>query len=1833
MADKKFITKNGLQTQNIDFVSPNNSNTIQAQMLDSDTLSFTGQSGQLFSVTDSLSGTIFAVNDVSGIPSIEVKDDGTILFAQYSGNIGVGKASSIAKLDIADTVLSGSGSLAGSILNLAQTWNTTGTPTAVKLNVTDTASNAASLLFDLQVGGTSRFKVEKSGEVTATSSLWLYGTGGSDVNRSGIAQWSTGSRVGNVIGGVFRLMVTNSGFTFLRSDDAFGWSPDANLQSNSPDVRLFRDAAATLALRNGLNAQTFRVYNTYTGPSDYELGKIAWELDSAVPVLRIGTEKAGSGVARALQFQTDGTTRFSIATNGTATFSTVVSLNSQVILYQNGSGILTLSNGGNNAFDRIQIGGTTSSFPALKRNTTFLEAKLADDSGYTGFRASGIELSGNRPINLYTDSGKIQFKGSSGGYVIGAQFLGSANTSLGWMGINGTDDTLNYFLIGSNSASPALSVLSNNNVGIGNTAPTQPLHVTGNIRVTGAYYDSTNSAGTSNQVLTSTGTGTDWKSLSELTGVDGTGTANYVAKWSDTDTITNSQIFDSTNVGIGTTNQSEKLTIAGNLSVGFANENVTRSIIIHSSSPFNEAGIIRQDGASLNFLYSVANQSLNLGISGTRWALGINYYGGSHKFYRTSGANPIVTIDDTTSYVGINTTSPSGQLHAASDGTLTTNLLLGQVINTSDNNRVGYSISTGNGGNIYIDAKTYTAGKIIHRAGRGTEVAAAIPWMTYDPSTIGVGFGTTSPVAGLHLSSNAGQIRAEGTGSDYCSGSILLYNSSTNVPTSRGNGMYMYMLNSGGTANEWFIGRPYSSNDKIIFARKVSPTGAGQDTAQDVHSLMTLDSSGNLGVGTNSPNGKLELFGSQPVLVIKDSLTGINSNDYLLGSLAFHGSDTSANCSGVYASIDGLVYDTNNDVQGSAGEGGALAFNTYRHDTGGAARVKYERMRITTDGNVGIGVTAPDQKLHIGGANTTAIRFSTLSEPSYYRSEIYNYYNSLKTFEIVTVGGSVFRSSESGYASVQVGNTTYYENSSQFGYHRFMNGAAEQGRFTNTGLGIGTTAPTAKLELRGDKDGTSNFDAMQLVISGNTDSNKGVTFGLDTTNNHAVIYARTLGVGGLPIRINGSSLYIGAGTNSSVGVGSTAPPYKLYSQIDNNTPGNTTTALGIRNINAGSAADTRFYLGNDISGSAGAILTYSSNHTSTPNALSIINNVSGATSILTFHTNASTERMRIDGSGRVGVATISPVTRFQVGAKVSDDNNYSYDSNSLMVVHQTATSTTVLNDPQEVLFLTRQGTGSQAYGAAASFRLSRYENAGNSNVGSRTRLDIVLAHNVFMASPTTVLTALSSGNIGIGTTTPTARLQTHATDASNIPLLVRGAGGQTADMQQWQDSSGLVRTVVTAGGNVGIRTATPKAALHTATGFYALISQSFFGGSHYSNSNGLLIRTDVAVSDNRMIELTIEGNSYNDTKGPIFARVQCYNYTTSGTIINTSAFSTDPGFSIDVFHYEGFVYFWFAQTSSFQTYTFKLISPMAEHVITQVSNVVKPTTGVTNSVTITPAKLWNSFNDGAGSGLDADLLDGQQGSYYAAAASISGTTNYIAKFTSSSAIGNSIIFDNGTNVGIGTASPGSKLTIDGGEIAVTSTSANPTLTLTDTSANNDPYIRFIPATSSNAFALGIDDSDSDKFKISYGSSAVLGVSDRFTIDTSGNVGIGTASPTYKLHVIGSFAATTKSFVIDHPTKPNQILRHGSLEGPEFGVYVRGKSTKNVIQLPDYWFGLVDEDTITVNITAVGKIRSYAVERIENNNVYIYTDSQDNEYNYCYIIFAERKDINKLVVEE
>lgn len=132
----------------------------------------------------------------------------------------------------------------------------------------------------------------------------------------------------------------------------------------------------------------------------------------------------------------------------------------------------------------------------------------------------------------------------------------------------------------------------------------------------------------------------------------------------------------------------------------------------------------------------------------------------------------------------------------------------------------------------------------------------------------------------------------------------------------------------------------------------------------------------------------------------------------------------------------------------------------------------------------------------------------------------------------------------------------------------------------------------------------------------------------------------------------------------------------------------------------------------------------------------------------------------------------------------------------------------------------------------------------------------------------------------------------------------------------------------------------------------------------------------------------------------------------------------------------------------------------------------------------------------------------------------------------------------------------------------------------------------------------------------------------------GNVGIGTSSVSgyYALQVNGNIQGSYKSFVIDHPTKENTQLAHACIEGPEIGVYFRGKSTSDTIVVADYWDSLVDIDSMTVDLTAIGQGQDLFVSSIKENGDVVVGTNTDKPLNYYYVVYGERKDINKLVVE-
>jgi hypothetical protein len=108
---------------------------------------------------------------------------------------------------------------------------------------------------------------------------------------------------------------------------------------------------------------------------------------------------------------------------------------------------------------------------------------------------------------------------------------------------------------------------------------------------------------------------------------------------------------------------------------------------------------------------------------------------------------------------------------------------------------------------------------------------------------------------------------------------------------------------------------------------------------------------------------------------------------------------------------------------------------------------------------------------------------------------------------------------------------------------------------------------------------------------------------------------------------------------------------------------------------------------------------------------------------------------------------------------------------------------------------------------------------------------------------------------------------------------------------------------------------------------------------------------------------------------------------------------------------------------------------------------------------------------------------------------------------------------------------------------------------------------------------------------------------------------------------GGVYATSKSFWITNPIKLGYKLRHGSLEGPENGVYFRGKSSLNRIELPTDWVWLVDFDSITAQLTSTCGDELF-IESITDQWIKVGGVTCE----YFYVINAERNDIDDLKID-
>ena len=507
------------------------------------------------------------------------------------------------------------------------------------------------------------------------------------------------------------------------------------------------------------------------------------------------------------------------------------------------------------------------------------------------------------------------------------------------------------------SPTERMRILSDGNVGIGDNliAPAHRLHVSGDAIISGVLYDSTNSSGVAGHVFTSEAGGPQWKMIEDvLSGVGGNGTANYVPKWEDSDTIGDSVIYDDgTSVGINTNNPGSFSAGANNLVIGsgVGDEGMTiysatgsQGMIrfadgTSSTSPYR--GRVEYDhsvdtlylgaGGSTQFHFR-SNGSLRLAeTSLLEWGGDTNgIYGSNTSNYfaiRTNNVEQVRVISD--GNVGIGTTAPWTRFTIAGGTTAEADDFIPMSVSPS--------VAGGNSAGVlfgvypvwgyakqgifwerYVGNGGYGGRGKLHFVNRDA-VDDSVPTIADSKMTIledgNVGIGTTSPSTLLHIDDDttAAGLTIKGAGPGYVNAAIVL--KATNSTSYRGLGVFMH---DAGGDTEWYAGTPYAAADQYMIARKASQASPDYGTAVTGNALFTVKNDGKVGIGTTTPDAELQVMNN-------------DSSSYRFG----------------YGGTSDVYFDAD-DVY-------------FRSDNGGANQITKK------GGSLGIGVVNAEHKLHVAG--------------------------------------------------------------------------------------------------------------------------------------------------------------------------------------------------------------------------------------------------------------------------------------------------------------------------------------------------------------------------------------------------------------------------------------------------------------------------------------------------------------------------------------------------------------------------------------------------------------------------------------------------------------------------------------------------------------------------------------------------------------------------------------------------------------------------------------------------------------------------------------------------
>jgi hypothetical protein len=272
------------------------------------------------------------------------------------------------------------------------------------------------------------------------------------------------------------------------------------------------------------------------------------------------------------------------------------------------------------------------------------------------------------------------------------------------------------------------------------------------------------------------------------------------------------------------------------------------------------------------------------------------------------------------------------------------------------------------------------------------------------------------------------------------------------------------------------------------------------------------------------------------------------------------------------------------------------------------------------------------------------------------------------------------------------------------------------------------------------------------------------------------------------------------------------------------------------------------------------------------------------------------------------------------------------------------------------------------------------------------------------------------------------------------------------------------------------------------------------------------------------------------------------------------------------------------------------VSPAAAN-----KHLVSTGTGTTNYPVWSTATMATTYT--AGTILYASATDTVGGLATSASSALVSNSSGVPSWASG-ATANRVLRTDGTNVtfaqvALGTDVSGTLPYSNGGTGSTGSFATNALVYASSTTAlSTGSLLTWIPGTTSgtgSTAALYVNPS-----------SLTGGTAVNINVPSGGSTGkiiVGQLNGTDKFSVDanGNLRATTKSFDIEHPTKPGLRLVYGVLEGPEHGVYHRGTvegKGKLVVELPEYWHKLVGEN-YTIQLTPWGNYAVHIVEKTEN----------------------------------